>query len=77
MLAAGQRAASPSARDDAAGGQRHGVLVERLAPGAGRNARGAQRERAAERPAQVVALGQLARVQRQQRARPGEQCHLQ
>ena len=33
----------------------------------------AQRERAAERPAQVVSLGQLARVERQQRARPGKQ----
>ncbi len=61
--------------DDAPRRRRHRVLVERLAPLALDPGR-AQRERAAERAAQVVALGKLPGVDRQQRAGPREERHL-
>ena len=67
---------SPERRDDAPGGQRHGVLVDWLAV-MFLDARGAQRQRAAERPAQVVSLRQLARVEGQQRARARQECHIE
>ena len=64
--------------DHTPGGKRHGVLVDRLVScGHPRDAGGMQRERAAERAAQVVALGQLAGVDAQQLPRAGEQSHLQ
>ena len=58
-------------RDDAAGGKRDGVLVERLAA-ALVEAGGTQRERSAEGAAEVVSLWQLAGVCAEQRARSGE-----
>ena len=67
---------SPSARDDAPGGQRHGVLVDELGVML-LDARGAQRQRAAERPAQVVSLRQLAGVEGQQRARPRQERDIE
>jgi hypothetical protein len=63
-------------RDDAAGRERHRVLVERLASlvfGAG----GAQRERGTECSAEVVSLGQLPGVDGQQRARSGQERELE
>ena len=71
-----QRARLAHPRDDAAGGQGDGVLVERLAVRCG-HARGVQRQRAAEGAAQIVALGQLARVGREQLASAGKQRHLE
>ena len=41
------------------------------------DAGGAQRERAAERPAQVVSLRQLAAVNRKQRASPRQESDIQ
>ena len=65
-----------SRRDHAPRRQRHRVLVERLARGQ-LDAGCVQRQCPAEGSAQVIALWQLAGVERQQRPRPGEECHLQ
>ncbi len=64
-------------RDDAAGGERDCVLVERLARRGLLEPGRVQRQRAAERAAEIVALGQLARVALEQRAGAGEQDALQ
>ena len=74
-FAVGKRARLAHVGDDAAGRQRDGILVEWLAvlhPDPG----GAKRERSAEGAAQIVALGQLARVGREQLARARQQGHL-
>ena len=56
--------------DHASRGERNRVLVQRLTV-AGRDPGGGECQRAAEGAAQVVALGQLALVYREQLARPG------
>ena len=78
LLVEGQIGGVPRPRNEAVSGERDRILIDRLAPSGQRPHAGrAQRQRAAERAAQVISLGQLARVEGQQRPCPRKESHIQ